>query len=98
MTTPDIADLCKRLRADTPVHNRGPDYAPIMVEPGPLRLRAADTLERLTAEIERLREALLDIADESESADVEGLRGFARAALTGEDTAALTGKDAGGTG
>jgi len=29
-----------------------------MVEPGPLRLRAADTLERQAAEIERLRAAL----------------------------------------
>jgi hypothetical protein len=69
MTTPDIAGLCERLRADTPVHNRGPDYEPIMVAPGPLRLRAANTIERQAAEIERLREALEEAAKTLEHVD-----------------------------
>jgi hypothetical protein len=98
MTTPDIAGLCERLRADTPVHNRGPDYAPIMVEPGPLRLRAADTLERQAAELERLREALGNLIrmNEEHNAAVEKVMGRplnwsdnylneARTALTGKE-------------
>jgi len=60
MTTPEIAGLCERLRADTPVHNRGPDYCPIMVAPGPLRLEAADTLERQAAEIAALRDEVVE--------------------------------------
>ena len=49
MTTPDIAGLCKRLRAS---HG------------GVYRKEAADTLERQAAEIERLRGALGELAIE----------------------------------
>jgi hypothetical protein len=77
MTTPDIAGLCERLRADTPVHNRGPDYAPIMVAPGPLRPEAADTIERQAAEIKRLRAV--------ESSSSSGLLGFTPRAVAFTD-------------
>jgi len=83
-TMTDTAGLCERLRGDLPFHeddgavNECAVYARLT--------EAADTLERQAAEIDRLRGVLLDIADESESADVEGLRGFARAALTGEES------------
>jgi len=50
MTTPDIAGLCERLRAE----EIGPEDL----------LEAADTLERLVAEVERMREALEFYADE----------------------------------
>ncbi len=97
MTTPDIAGLCKRLRAFSDL---GSHYA---------RTEAADTLERQVAEIERLREALEEAAKTLEHVDgalmdmaevgavpAVGTWGFvtkaarkARAALTGEDAATL---------
>jgi hypothetical protein len=68
----DLAELVTRLRATTYIYNKGPDYSPLPVEPGPLRLEAADAIERLAAlstplpegqegealqaEVERLRE------------------------------------------
>ncbi len=97
MTTPDIAGLCERLRrpgrntcgmeTNNPVNPDGP--------------KAADTLERQAAEIERLRSPLPDLLQEHVfSLRVEamamGEAGAhyaliadlieARAALTGEDT------------
>jgi len=95
--TPDIAGLCEELRADTPVYNRGPNYEPIMVAPGSLRLKAANTLERQAAEIERLRGALADALDTMiaqrdrfkrkglSHEELDGEISEARAALTGED-------------
>jgi hypothetical protein len=81
-TTPDIPDLCKRLR------RAGLKSS----------IEAADTLERQAAEIKRLREALwpfaryYDINDlnERDPNDVIEVPIYdlcaARAALTGEDT------------
>jgi hypothetical protein len=92
MTTSDIADLCERLRrpgrntcgmeTNNPVNPDGP--------------KAANTLERQAAEIERLRGALHFYADHHDylnagpwgiNSDDFGNR--ARAALTGEDAATL---------
>lgn len=47
--TPARDDLVERLRSSTPINLRGPNYEAIMVEPGSLRLEAADRIERLTA-------------------------------------------------
>ena len=84
MTTPDIAAQCKRLRAFYHAAYVGPR----LVNPdGP---KAADTLERQAAEIERLRGALGNIqieAERKEGSWVHLKRVIAinaRAALTGE--------------
>jgi len=84
MTTPDIAGLCERLRAS---HGRA------------FRLKAADTLERQAAEIERLRGALRDIKalpDRSKNPADAFDRGARAARLDAADMAeaALTGEDA----
>jgi ketopantoate reductase len=74
----DIAGLCERLR------NTGLESA----------AKAADTIERQAAEIERLRGALAELADAIAAAwpGLENLAPLARA------RAALTGEDAGGKG
>ena len=85
MTTPDIPDLCRRLRA---------------FHAGGYRKEAADTLERQAAEIERLREALPDLSAVinwlakgctvdhavTELIIYQARIDAARAALTGEDS------------
>lgn len=82
------ASVVERLRAAEPVYNRGPDYEPFMVEPGPLRLEAAAMIERLSAEREVMR-AEIERADEVlgragpfYAASIEGARKIIRAALT----------------
>jgi len=84
MTTSDIAGLCERLRragrntcgmeTNNPVNPDGP--------------KAANTLERQAAEIERLRGGLKKISRASYGGpfySVEALQDIAGAALTGED-------------
>jgi len=95
MTTPDIAGLCKRLRA---VESSGHGDVTTNWHRNPDGPEAADTLERQAAEIERLRDALWPFAN----AKPTGANGFvnicalnvnvieARAALTGKDTATLS--------
>ena len=92
MTTPDIAGLCERLRAAPTSTLIASSMVPVLRNPdGP---EAANTIERQTAEIERLRGALTFYANRkiyedtefsrsTEAGDDEGRK--ARAALTGED-------------
>jgi hypothetical protein len=90
MTNPDIAGLCEMLRQRARVAEH--DGYPVLVCPLLLQ-KAADTLERQAAEIERLRGALGNataalasisgLAQLATKAAVEDLQ--ARAALTGED-------------
>ena len=70
MTTPDIAGLCKRLRA---------------FHAGGYRKEAADTLERQAAEIARLRAAqkVLRTSEWEFTGNERASKAFA--ALTGED-------------
>jgi hypothetical protein len=90
MTTPDIPDLCRRLR------RAGLKSS---IEAAPILERQAAILERQAAEIERLRGALKEIAEERSpfdhtgeplqvriSKDLSRRIEEARAALTGEDT------------
>jgi len=83
--TPDIAGVIAELR-DCADWSRQEQCKKIS--------KAADTLERQAAEIERLRDALRNIQIEAEREDGRWVHldviGFnARAALTGEDTATL---------
>jgi hypothetical protein len=98
MTTPDIADLCEKLRSSPTSMLIASSMVPVLRNPdGP---EAAKTLERQAAEIERLRSPLPDLLQEHVfSLRVEamamGEAGAhyaliadlieARAALTGED-------------
>jgi len=105
-TMTDIAGLCERLRAVE--SSRGPSNWSGIREVttnwhrNPDGTKAADALERLAAEIERLREALRNIKalpDLSKNPADDFDRGaraarldaadIAQAALTGEDTATL---------
>ena len=88
MTTPDIADLCKRLRGEyrIPITDglgsaggEEPENAEEFVrrfETAPIQHEAADTLERQAAEIERLWEALSEA--ELDVGDMERERAFWR--------------------
>jgi len=88
----DIAGLCERLRRlrslpSNPLARSG--FGQLVNPDGP---KAADTLERQAAEIERLREALRFYADEHEypsdgpwGVNSDDFGTVARAALTGED-------------
>jgi hypothetical protein len=107
MTTPDIAGLCERLRAVE--SSQGPsnwsDIRQVTTKwyRNPDGPKAAKTLERQAAEIERLRGALEKISkggpDTNRPPRPKYTDGFdegcawagrlARAALTGEDTARL---------
>jgi len=54
-------DIVERLRAPSKVYNRGPDYEPLIVEPGELRLAAAahiEELEKALANEHSVKEAL----------------------------------------
>ena len=62
MTTPDIADLCERLRGEE-IDPFAPGLRHVSYA-NPDGPEAADTLERQAAEIERLRGALEAKADE----------------------------------
>lgn len=92
MTTPDIAGLCKRLRAveSSRVHGGfSADRATTNWHRNPDGPEAADTLERQAAEIERLRAGLKKISRASYGGpfySVEALQDIARAALTGEES------------
>lgn len=59
-TTPDLAGLCERLRLDMATN---PDWAPVaratIIECNTQRYQAAAAIERLVAENERMREALV---------------------------------------
>jgi len=75
MTTPDISDLCERLRGEYripitdglgPAGGEEPENAREFVrrfETAPIQHEAADTLERQAAEIERLRRAMTFYAE-----------------------------------
>jgi len=90
MTTPDIAGLCERLRAEE-IDPFAPGLRHVSYA-NPDGPQAADTLERQADEIKRLRLALVEAgmrietcpgADESRvKLTVQKIR----AALTGEDT------------
>jgi len=98
MTTPDIAGLCERLRRlrslpSNPLARSG--FGQLVNPDGP---KAADTLERQAAEIERLRKGLSRLFNEKRPADHDCIDAgepqcvwcdaeeiLARAALTGED-------------
>jgi hypothetical protein len=91
MTTPDIAGLCKGLRSSAAAFREHTVYDS---EGDPLRLiaqadeadKAADTLERQAAEIQRLRELLRCIRDTpANEFDAVDVANRIRAALTGED-------------
>jgi hypothetical protein len=62
MTTPDIAGLCERLRAEE-IDPFGHDGRTLVSQPNRDGPEAADTLERQAAEIERLRGSLGRIRD-----------------------------------
>lgn len=49
-----LLNLIERLRATTEFNNRGPNYEPMLVPPGELRLEAAAAIERLLDRIEGL--------------------------------------------
>lgn len=56
MTDPaTMKALAERLRADTLLYNRGPNYEPLRCKPSAINLEAATALEAAAAEIERLR-------------------------------------------
>jgi hypothetical protein len=58
MTTPDIAGLCERLRADLPINlDVSSAERRAIIQANTDKYQAADTLERQAAEIERLRGA-----------------------------------------
>jgi hypothetical protein len=76
MTTPDIPDLCRRLR------RAGLKSS---IEAAPILERQAAILERQAAEIERLRTGLEKVA--AYYGTGHRVTEIARAALTGEDTA-----------
>jgi hypothetical protein len=81
MTTPDIAGLCEKLRK---VRSQGIRAGKLWNEDGP---KAADTLERQDAEIERLRGALGHLHRDCLANDFNELWDSyteARTALTGE--------------
>jgi len=89
MTTPDIAGLCKRLRAVE--SSQGPsnwsDIRQVTTKwyRNPDGPKAAKTLERQAAEIERLRTGLEKVA--AYYGPGHRITEIARAALTGKDTA-----------
>lgn len=96
MTVPDIAGLCERLRAPTVWQSLASDDAEWEIRSDPFR--AADTIERQAAEIERLRGALTRTVSSIEAmrptvsrlldeghAYHDQVLDEARAALTGED-------------
>jgi len=99
MNTPDIAGLCERLRAITTTdHERlcqGREYACSCgwdAENEAKATKAADTIERQSAEIERLRGAAQALIDRWETPlwkDVPATAVFIanlKAALTGEES------------
>jgi hypothetical protein len=94
MTTPDIAGLCKRLRAVESSRHDGVTTNWYRNTDGP---EAADALERQAAEIKRLREEMAGMETRlrrweprvSLDLSVASGRSFG-AALTGEDTATLS--------
>lgn len=93
MTTPDVAGLCKMLRGRAAEYNDLGGHYAYIGDDCALDDRAADTLERQSAEIERLRRAAQAVIDRWETPhwkDVPATAvpiGNLRAALTGEDAA-----------
>jgi len=85
MTTPDIAGLCERLLDNARYASESEMQAQIRRLAA--RTEAADTLERQAAEIERLRDLLVqaDLTIRSFPGADQGHVEFIRAALTGEE-------------
>ena len=87
MTTPDIAGLCERLRAEE-IDPFGHGGRTLVSQPNPDGPEAADTLERQAAEIERLRGKMKGLLRDCLASDFNECWDSyteARAALTGED-------------